>query len=292
MTDNGCRPFYIDTSEIGFVLKRLFLYSQVLKQLLDMDDDEDYNIRRLRIRTKPSNNNPNSGGFASHHVPVSVPLPPPPPPRVIARRPVVTAASQDMFGRPSGHGNNNNHHPKVIAISDHQPAKIYSMSKDGGGHNNAIRISDHQPAKVFSLTKDGSGNPHVMYSSEGFSLAGRNPESDQQQSSMGFHHVKAYKIRPGMYHPQGSNGEKIQFSEASLSPFSTQDGSEPGTRPVLRPMKNSDKRIVEDADLIAIEKSEDGEIHAFKVETVTTDSSEDDSKMNFSYHPILEYLNM
>lgn len=257
------------------------MYSQVLKQLLDMDDDDDYNIRRLRIRTKPSNN-PNSGGFASHHVPVSVPLPPPPPPpRVISRRPVVTATPQDMFGRPSG-----NHHPKVIAISEHQPGKVYSMTKDVGG-NNAIRISDHQPgAKIFSLTKDSSGNSHVVYSSEAF----RNPpESDQQQS---FHHLKAYKIRPGMYHPQAGNGEKIQFSEAGLSPFSTQDGSEPGSRPILRPMKNSDKRIVEDADLIAIEKSEDGEIHAFKVETVNKDSSDEDSKMNFSYHPILEYLNM
>ncbi|KAG8173106.1 hypothetical protein JTE90_008084, partial [Oedothorax gibbosus] len=264
---------------------------QVLKQLLDMDDNDDYDVRRLRIRTKPGN----SGGYASHLSPVSVPPPPPPPPRaVINRRPVVTAATQDVFGR------HRQQTAKVIAMSDHPPTKIYSFSKDG------LRITETTPSNHQQKVR---ADPNLTYQPEPtYPFGARVPPSDQQ-----FQNVKAYKITPGMFHTQQQSGEKLQFSEDEFSTGS-QDGSMdqyitgsrdgsmdsgsiPGLRPVLRPMKNSD-RVVEDADLIAIEKSEDGQIHAFKVvESVNkNDSAEDaddeDSRMNFSYHPILEYLNM
>ncbi|KAG8173105.1 hypothetical protein JTE90_008084 [Oedothorax gibbosus] len=269
----------------------LFEARIVLKQLLDMDDNDDYDVRRLRIRTKPGN----SGGYASHLSPVSVPPPPPPPPRaVINRRPVVTAATQDVFGR------HRQQTAKVIAMSDHPPTKIYSFSKDG------LRITETTPSNHQQKVR---ADPNLTYQPEPtYPFGARVPPSDQQ-----FQNVKAYKITPGMFHTQQQSGEKLQFSEDEFSTGS-QDGSMdqyitgsrdgsmdsgsiPGLRPVLRPMKNSD-RVVEDADLIAIEKSEDGQIHAFKVvESVNkNDSAEDaddeDSRMNFSYHPILEYLNM
>ncbi|GFY62269.1 neurotrophin 1 [Trichonephila inaurata madagascariensis] len=249
--------------------------NQVLKQLLE-DDEDELNIRRQRIR-QPADRL-HAGGFASHHIPISVPLPPPPPPpMVIARRPVVGAATPDqkhMFGLPV------NSHAKVIAISPTESTKVFSLTKQGNPGKTIVRLTESSPQAIF-----GGSAPSTV------------------------HQVTAYKVRPGMYHPSSNTGEKIQVTEASLVPiapqFSDQSGSEGSLRPILKPMpvpKGSNKRIVEDEDLIAIEKSEGDEIHTFTIETVTEEqvtenqatenSSEDGSKINFSYHPILEYLNL
>ncbi|CAL1285058.1 unnamed protein product [Larinioides sclopetarius] len=244
--------------------------NQVLKQLLE-DDEDEIPVRRQRIR-QPADRY-NSGGFASHPVPISVPLPPPPPPpMVIARRPVVGAATPDqkhIFGMPS------NAQAKIIQISPTESTKVFSLTKEGTPGKTVVRLTESNPQSIFS----GSS----------------------------IHEVKAYKIRPGMYHPSSGTGEKLQISEASLVPvapqFSDQAGSEGVLKPILKPMpvpKGSNKRVVDDEDLIAVEKSEDGEVHAFKVETFTeqkapedsTEDSSEDGKINFSYHPILEYLNL
>ncbi|XP_055936358.1 uncharacterized protein LOC129966032 [Argiope bruennichi] len=245
--------------------------NQVLKQLLE-DDEDEVPVRRQRVR-QPADRY-NSGGFASHPVPISVPLPPPPPPpMVIARRPVVGAATPDqkhLFGMPS------NAQAKIIKISPTESStKVFSLTKEGSPGKTVVRLTESSPQSIF-------GGSSV-------------------------HELKAYKIRPGMYHPSTGTGEKIQISEASLVPvapqFSDQANSEGVLKPILKPMpvpKGSNKRVVEDEDLIAVEKSEEGEVHAFKVETFTeqkapedsTEDSSEDGKINFSYHPILEYLNL
>ncbi|GIX73366.1 neurotrophin 1 [Caerostris extrusa] len=225
--------------------------NQVLKQLLEEDED-DMTIHRQRIRQSTADRL-NGGGFASHPVPISVPLPPPPPPpMIIARRPVVGSVTPDqnhMFGMPA------NAHAKVIAISPTESTKVFSLTKEGTPGKNVIRLTESRPQAIF-----GSSPPTT------------------------FHQVKAYKIRPGMYHSSSGTGRRF--------------------RPVLKPMpapKGSNKRVVEDEDLIAVEKSGGHEIHAFKIETVTdehgaedqsTEYSSEDGKINFSYHPILEYLNL
>ncbi|KAF8764021.1 Neurotrophin 1 like protein [Argiope bruennichi] len=245
--------------------------NQVLKQLLE-DDEDEVPVRRQRVR-QPADRY-NSGGFASHPVPISVPLPPPPPPpMIIARRPVVGAATPDqkhLFGMPS------NAQAKIIKISPTESStKVFSLTKEGSPGKTVVRLTESSPQSIF-------GGSSV-------------------------HELKAYKIRPGMYHPSTGTGEKIQISEASLVPvapqFSDQANSEGVLKPILKPMpvpKGSNKRVVEDEDLIAVEKSEEGEVHAFKVETFTeqkapedsTEDSSEDGKINFSYHPILEYLNL
>lgn len=241
---------------------------QVLKQLLE-EDEEDYSIRRQRIRQKHPMDQLTSGGFASHQVPIVVPLPPPPPPppNAVPRRPIVNMASVD---------------PKnIFGVSSEGP-KIFSLS------------SPSEPTKTFSLTNDvkyGKGPVRPNYES-GFRniIAVVGPQ--------GFSRVNAFKVRPGMYPPMSEN---VQIPESSLLPVAPQfsSHSENRLKPVMKPMpapQGSNKSIVEDEDLIAAEKSVAEDVQSFAAETVKdtrVDTHDDnDPKINFSYHPILEYLNV
>lgn len=106
-----------------------------------------------------------------------------------------------------------------------------------------------------------------------------------------------YKILPGMYPPESEN---VQIPESSLLPIAPQFASDTDSpvKPIMKPMptpKGSNKGILQDEDLMASEKSS-GDDSAYSDERTEinskNNSTEDDSKINFSYHPILEYLNM
>ncbi|KFM69584.1 hypothetical protein X975_18153, partial [Stegodyphus mimosarum] len=166
--------------------------NQVLKQLLE-DDEEDYSIRRQRIRHQPSERLP-SGGYATQSVPVAVPLPPPPPPppQIIARRPVVSAVPIDT--RP-----------------------IFKLPPEG--HAKVITVSTSEPTKIFSLTKEGPTEVIRITSSEG----------DQRLRIGTTPSRSSFKIRPGMY--SLNSGEQMHVSEASLVPVAPQfsdDGNSDG----------------------------------------------------------------
>ncbi|XP_015903201.1 uncharacterized protein [Parasteatoda tepidariorum] len=241
--------------------------NQVLKQLLEDDEEEEQGVRRYRIRNKSSPDVMSYGDFASHHVPVAVPLPPPPPPpKIIPRRPVVSASTpqQHLFGMPS------DIRKKVMTVTS-PPAEKAVFSLTQQPRKNVIRIAP------------GDQTNHKMVGSSPYEIT-------------------AYKIFPGMYSP--TSGEDSQVPEDSFVPiapqFSENASSGDGLRAVLKPMprpEGSERVAVEEEDLIAVEKSEDGDIHTFKLKTVEDNGDSepsvevDGSKINFSYHPILEYLN-
>ena len=242
----------------------------MLKQLLE-DEEEDYSIRRQRIRKKHPMDQLTSNGFGGYQMPMMVPLPPPPPPppSSIPRRPVISAAPADK--------------PHIFSLSPDSQTKVITIS------------SAPEKTKVFSLTKD----PHVV-------KAFFRPNSDSSQrnvytivSQQSFNRPSRYKVQPGMYPPESEN---VQLPESSFLPVAPQFSSHPDNplKPVMKPMpapKGSDKEIVEDDDLMAAEKSVGDSMQSFSVETLTEtrpDQQQDDSesKVNFSYHPILEYLNV
>lgn len=155
--------------------------------------------------------------------------------------------------------------------------------------------SSSEPGKVFSLTKDSGAmnKPFRPHNDSGhrnvYTIVG----------SQSFNRRNPFKVQPGMYPPPSEN---IQIPESSLLPVAPQFSSHPDNpmKTVMKPMpppRGSNKNIVEDDDLIAAEKTVGGGIQTFIVEsdadgTDNTQQDDSDSKINFSYHPILEYLNV
>lgn len=241
-----------------------------MKQLLE-DEDEDYSIRRQRIRQKHPLDQLTSNNFGSYQMPMVVPLPPPPPPppSSIPRRPVISAAPADK--------------QHIFSLSPGSQTKIITIS------------ADPDQTKVFSLTKD----PHSA--SSFFRPNGESSERNVYTivRKQPFNRMSGYKVQPGMYPPQS---ESVQIPESSFLPVAPQFSSHPDNplKPIMKPMpapKGSDKDIVEDDDLMAAEKSVGDSMQSFALETLTDtravrQQDDSESKVNFSYHPILEYLNV